>query len=403
MLLACALPLGGWLVAGPALPARAPAAAEPPIDIGTPPGRAQHGATPSSPRPGGASSQAVAVASSSAASNSTDDKARCGEDQLPQYKMPEPDADGMYRAEMPVPDPDGIVRRLPGEIKPAGVGYTGAMRRIDAALRSSGDPFDRGMADWLNLSDVYTPAARIDALVQDAVATTDPRVYALAYDACNATSFGEVMGAPRPAMPPSCSRLTATQWSGLDPGNGVPWLYALARADRTDDQAGQREALRRLNDASRFDIHAHAGSGAVARLQLPTDADLAAQLNATTKAFGFSMPPFQALTTRCRDRAGGDAALAATCSGIAGTLFEHSDSFLSRAIGGSVHKQLTGDATWLDRAHQDVRLVGERLAAAATDPSPCGSSRDALKRFVHLGAVGETALIKEVSHGASAP
>jgi hypothetical protein len=36
VLLACALPLGGWLVAGPAFPARTPAAAEPPIDIDTP-------------------------------------------------------------------------------------------------------------------------------------------------------------------------------------------------------------------------------------------------------------------------------------------------------------------------------------------------------------------------------
>ncbi len=403
VLLACALPLGGWLVVGPVLPARMPAVAEPPIDIDTPSGRAPPAATlASSRRPDGSSSQAAAVASSPAASGSTD-KARCGEDQLPRYRMPEPDSDGMIHVQPPVADPDGIVRRLPGEIQPAGVGYTGAMRRIDAALRSSGTPFDRAMADWLDLDATYTPAARIDALVQDATAAADPRVYALAYETCNPRQFGEMPGFPKTATSPACGRLNATEWARLDPGNGVPWLYALDRADRLGDEAGQREAFDRLAASSRFDIRHQAGAAAVARLQLPGDADLAAQMVAAEKALPISMPPFQSLTARCRDRAGGDADRAATCARIAEMLFEHSDSLLPRAIGGSVHKQLTGDAAWLDRAHQEQHSFGDHFAATVVDTSPCGAARDGLKYFVRLGAVGETGLLKESRHAASAP
>ena len=404
MLLACALPLGGWLVVGPVLPTRAPVAPEPPIDIGTPSVRAQRAAAPaSSRRPDGPASQAVAVASSPAASGTSDDKGRCGEDQLPRYKMPEPDEDGRFRLEMPVPDPDGIVRHLPGEIQPAGVGYTGAMRRIDAALRSSGAPFDRAVADWLDLDTIYTPTARVDALVQDATAATDPRVYALAYETCNPMQFGEAPGFPKAATSPACGRLNATEWARLDPGNGAPWLYALDRADRLGDEAGQREAFDRLAAASRFDIRYQAGAAAVARLRLPGDADLAAQMVAAEKALPMSMPLFHALTGRCRDRAGGDADRAATCARIAETLFERSDSLLSRAIGGSVHKQLTGDAAWLDRAHKEQHAFGDHVAATVVDTSPCGAARAGLKYFVRLGAVGEMALLKESLHAASAP
>ena len=402
MLLACALPLGAWFIIGPAVATRTPAAPEPPIDIDTPVGRARIAATSaSSRRVDDVAARAFAVASSAASSAA--DKARCGDDQAPEYRTPEPDADGRFRLEMPVPDPDGVVRHLPGEIKPAGVGYTGAMRRIDAALRSSGQPFDHALADWLDLDTIYTPTSRIDALVQDAAVATDPRVYALANDTCTPPPYAEELGLPRAATSTSCAQLSAATWARLDPGNGVPWLYALNRADQLGDLSGQREAFDRLAASSRFDLRFHAGAAAVARLQLPSDSDLAAQTVASMKALSYSLPGFQSLTSRCRDRAGGDADRAATCARIAQMLFEHSDGLLPRAIGGSVHRLLTGDAAWLDRAHDDIRLVGDHFAATVVDTSPCGAARDTLQYFIRVGAVGELGFAKEARHAASAP
>ena len=396
VLLACVLPLGGWLVVGPALATHGPVAAEPPIDLDAPALAAvlQDVAT--------APVRTAAQARSSAASGIVD-KARCGDDQLPVYKAPEPDADGVFHLEMPVPDPDGIVRHLPGEIKPAGVGYTGAMRRIDAALRSSGAPFDYALADWLDLDAIYTPTARIDALVRDAASTTDARVYALAYDTCNPVQFAEELGLPKAATSPTCTQLSAATWARLDPGNGVPWLYALNRADQLGDAVQQREAFERLAAASRFDVRFYSGAAAVARLRLTAEADLAAQTVASMKALGVAWPTFQALTSRCRNRAGGNADRAATCARIAEMLFEHSDAMLARAIGGSVHRQLTGDAAWLDRAHAEQRHAADRRAAAVVDSSPCGAAHDILKDFIRLDATGELQLIKEALRAASAP
>ena len=113
-----------------------------------------------------------------------DDKARCGEDQMPEYREPEPDADGVVHMEIAEPDPDGVVRRIPGETKAAGVGYTGALRRIDAALRSTGDPFDQAVADALNIGGLQSQQAQLAAVVQDAQASHDARVDSLAFSAC---------------------------------------------------------------------------------------------------------------------------------------------------------------------------------------------------------------------------
>ena len=347
---------------------------------------------------------AVAAATSATASDTRDEQLRCGEDQLPQYRTPEPDANGTISLEPPVPDPDGIVRHLPGEIKASGVGYTGAMRCIDAGLRSSTDPFDRAMADWLDLDMMYTPTARLDALTQNAAAVSDPRTYALAYETCNAVDAMRPVGTLMPSAALGCGRLSAVEWAQLDPGNGVPWLYALGRANGSGDEAAQREAIGHLAASSRFQTHPYAGAAAIARLTLPGDADLTAQLLAATKGVAILSPPFQSLMSVCHDRASsGDGNLAATCAQVAGMMFEHSDSVLTRVIGGALHKQLTGDATWVDRAHRDVLVASRQFAATATDSSPCAGTRDVLKHFIRLEAVGAMALIRQSEHAASAP
>jgi len=395
LLLACVLSLGGWVVVAPALRGTGRDVVEPPADLSSSeaaPTRRAGAAAPAAsamPAVAGAARAFVPQAVDARAAETTD--ARCGEDQLPVYRPAERDADGAIHVEAPVPDPDGIVRRLPGEIKSAGVGYTGAMSRLDAALRSSGDPFDRAMADWLDLDLIEPPVRRQEALVRDAVATSDARVYGLAYAACN-------VPAVVPDAPPACAELSPDVWAQLDPGNAKPWLYALQRADAAGDVAAGRVALDRLAGSTRLDVRFHAGAAAVARQRLG-DADLAAQSMTVARALGMPQPPFQALTARCRDGAGGDPALAATCARIADVFYEHSDTYMGRAIGASLHKIATGDAGWLDRVHQEQR---ERRGPDAVAPgnAPCAGQRAFLALFVRLDEVGETHLARQA---ASAP
>ena len=385
--------IGGWWFVLEPMVAR-PVAQVPDVDLDSARAQARSGSSAAlSSRRAGASG--VAASGSATAASANADKARCGEDQLPVYKDPQPDPDdGMVHMEMATPDPDGVVRHMPGEIKPAGVGYTGAQRRIDAALRATGDPFDRSVADWLNVDGLRTPAAQLDAIVQDAVDTDDARSYALAFETCNSMTPIFLFSDPRPTSN-ACARLNVAEWVRRDPGNGVPWVYALQRANQSGDVAAQREAMQRLAASARFDQRFGAGPAAVARLQVPDDADLAAQVDLTMRAVGVGgFVPLTEVTQRCRDKAGGDRDLAQLCDQIAILLFDHADTQHARAIGGSVHKLATGDASWLDRAHREQSALAASGSALAAS-GPCGSERALLRDVVHRGQVGELAALRE--------
>ncbi len=401
ILIAGALLSCGWLVVEPAVPRRKPTPPAPPVDIETPAGRARLAAALALARmPDGPAPSAASSASSTGASARADGRKLCGEDQLPVYAELQPDPeDGTAHAGMPEPDPDGILRHLPGEIKPAGVGYTGAMARIDAALRGSVDPFDRSVADWLDLNKITPPAARTEALVQDALAVSDPRVYRLAYASCH--PWVGLMPAAASPETPGCARLSATRLAQLDPGNAEPWLWVLAAADERGDAVAAREALDRMAASSSMDLHFFAGAAAVSSLDLP-NADVAAQSMAVMQALGTPTAPFSPLTARCRNGAGGDAGLAATCSRIAELMVEHSDSIIGLNVGGSIHKLVTGDASWLDRAHQEEHQAGV-YAPTTKSSEPCSGERQAFKDFVRLDKVGEVALMREKLRAANAP
>ena len=382
VLLACALSLGGWLAFGPAWPR--PARAEPPIDIETPAGRARLDAALALARmPDEPWTFSEASPAASAASDAQADGARCGEDQMPVSEPPAPDADGRTLLAF-------------HETKPGGVGYMGAIHRIDAALRSSGDPFDRGVADALNVGDVLTPSGRLDALVQDAMTSSDPRLYALAVQACNAPEYAIwVVDAPPRPTSPRCAQLDMRDWASRDPGNAVPWLHVLQQADQAGDRDAQREALQRIATSSTFNVYFHAGAAAIARLKVASDADLAAQALLSMRAMSLAeFAPSSALIARCRNKAGGEAEMAATCETISEAMFDHSDTFISRNIGASLHKLTTGDGSLLEQAHREEGAVGRRWAAAM-DGSPCSADRGLLRQMIRLGAQGEVALMKQ--------
>lgn len=390
--LAC-VALGGWFVAAPALPRAGAPVIEPPASLDATRARPDAGAAPAALRH--ANDATMPIASSAqpdAASGSGHDAGRCGEDQAPVYS----DA---------VPEEDADTRGLPELTKPAGVGYTGAQRRVDAALRATGDPFDAGVADALNVGELRTPDDRLAAVVQDAVVGDDPRLYALAFSICN--GIGTVLQPGVPGALPavgetgqrSCARLDPRRWAARDPGNAVPWLYALERADAAGDRTGQREALQQLASTSRFQMSFGTAAAAVARVQSPSDDDLAGKTFLVMQAVPFQLwPPFTGLTLRCKDKAGGDAAMAATCEHVADVLFDHSDGLLPRAVGASIHKLATGDATRVDQALTERKALvgkwGQQLADDADSPA-CEHARRLLRHFVLVGKVGEVEAMKQ--------
>ena len=266
--------------------------------------------------------------------------------------------------------------------------YAGAQARLDAALRTSLDPFDRAVADWLDIGNMRGAAGRDAAVVQQAAVSADPRLYALGVALCQAN---------RSSMP-SCAALSIDRWIELDTGNGVPWLAMLERARARGDAATQAVALAHLASATRFDTYRQAAAGAVARRAPQEGPDLAAvddlARRAAADAALLPAPASGALVSLCHDEAAADAELARTCRSISDTLFAHSDSLAAEDLSGALLLEATGD-----ESRRDAILAERALASShwspATGFSECRDIREGLATMARTGQVGEVEALRE--------
>ena len=357
---------GWWVVRAPAI-AHVGAAPPPDIDLDTPAMRAQReavlalAAMPDDP-------WTFAESLAASAPDRAADKEQCGMEDGPQFSNPAADGE------------------LPVQTRAATARYLSAEARIDAALRSSADPLDRAVADLVNTGDMRSTEGRDEAVVQQAVASTDARLYALGYGLCHSMR----------AAPPSCARIDATRWAQVDAGNGIPWLHVLAQAQAAGDAAGVSDAMSRLAGSSRFDLYAHAVAGAVARHVPEGGEDLAAASGLVTKAFlmSLSFPSVQPLIQVCGNHAGGDEQLERQCQAISDSMFEHSNNVTSLSFSGSVLAKMTGDTSRRDLVHAE-RAVFSAHWSPATGFSPCQELRDTIKFQLRSAQVGELEAMRE--------
>jgi hypothetical protein len=263
-----------------------------------------------------------------------------------------------------------------------------AQARLDAALRSSTDPLDRAVADWLNVGNMRSDAGRDEAVVQQASVATDPRLYALGFGLCRAA----VMPAP------SCRSISLDRWLELDAGNGIPWLWALARAQERGDEDAARAAMSHLASATRFDVRYASVVGAIANRVPQDDPDLAAVDELAVRAAGdaaaMPLPSFQPLLRICRRQAGGDVALAQQCRTIGDVMFDHSDTFVVQGMSGALLLQATGDGSRRDVIVAE-RAVAEARWSPATGFSECHEMRESLKRLRRRAQVGDVEAMRE--------
>jgi hypothetical protein len=357
---------GWWVLRAPLIDRPVAHARE--IDLDTPAMRARRKAAvalatmPDDPWTFAESLGASTPASSPIASGG---RSLCGSDERPEF------GDMQIRDGAPVLD----------QLQPGGTHYTAARARLDATLRASPDAFDRAVADWLDVGQMRTPTGRVDALVQQANASSDPRVYMLAFRACRVAA----------SAPASCATLSSHRWAELDPGNGVPWIYALEQARAANDAVGQEEALTSLASTTRFNDGRFLAPAAVAARVPDNDADLAATGDLATEAmlktFG-DITPVAVLLDACKGNAGGDAGRARQCQGISDTMFDHTDSVLLRAMAGALQARTTGDNTKRDLARAE-RDQAAKAWSPATGFSECAALRDTLKSMRRKGEIGE--------------
>jgi hypothetical protein len=90
--------------------------------------------------------------------------------------------------------------------------------------------------------------------------------------------------------------------------------------------------------------------------------------------------------------------MVATCEHVADVLFDHSDGMMPRAVGASIHKLATGDATRVDQALTERKALigkwGQQLADDADSPT-CEHARRLLRHFILVGKLGEVEAMKQ--------
>lgn len=172
-------------------------------------------------------------------------------------------------------------------------------------------------------------ASLSEQLARQAMASQDPRVYALAYYACQKAAGNEQAGG-------ACAQITPARWAQLEPDNAVPWL-ALAAATGGGDE--RREALTRASKAAASRLHwdviielnEHPGVRAL---------DPATRLVFYTYVLGtwaaFPMPSLLVVTQSCGPGMQPDQARRQLCSDLAEMLTERSATLLELSIGTSI-------------------------------------------------------------------
>ncbi len=335
-------------------------------------------------------------------------------DEAPAIVLPHRSVEAARRG-TPVPPADTVGDEVPtlpsamrsrdGQVEVCGVGWTGVdatgaaaldavagapavavqRREIVRQLGASGDGFGRA-SQLLLASSSDASGTPLRRLVEQATTTSDPRVYAMAFRRCQALMVGTDDA-------PTCHSLSAPQWSRLDDGNALPWLYVLEEALRRSDSAARDDALFRIARARRMDRRAYAIAAAVADVAGRGDAALVAAWTLGLDAIGIDAAaiPFSPLTDACRDATLASGDRRETCGDVADLLLERSDSLDAWVAGAAIARSLGRDTRSIDETTQ---RAADALVATGGDAYDCRHLRRELARWQSDAAVGQRAALR---------
>ena len=236
--------------------------------------------------------------------------------------------------------------------------------------------------------------ASIDPLAGMAAATTDPRIYALAFHAC------DVVNARRAG---ACQMINAGQWARLDPGNAAPWVYVAAMAQQQGDAATVSEAMHQIAQANRSDH----GWGVLPGLVLehaptsPLQLEAVHQLLVSTIAVEsvWVIPGYQTISPHCKAELMADPNRRETCGQIAEVLAERSDTLLDRSFGASIGKRVGWPTERTDAIKAEFAALSQAVANMGADPDQptCAGLRRELDYVRSLGAYGEVGAMRRLA------
>jgi hypothetical protein len=224
-----------------------------------------------------------------------------------------------------------------------------------SALRNSDDY--RARATGLYLEGILDrdaaqkdPEAARDELVQLAVGTKDPAVYALAYTKC-------ITGVEGSALPGACPQLSLDEWTRADQDNAVPWLRLAAKARKEGDGAAESAAFAHAAQAHQYESY-NWSLFSFAQAAMPGDVTAADRWYLTTTVIGVeaAMPmPYLTQSQYCSRDAMADTAVRGRCNALAELMVNKATTLSEFSMGKSLGARAGWPAEVVDRLTQQLQ------------------------------------------------
>jgi hypothetical protein len=238
-----------------------------------------------------------------------------------------------------------------------------------AALRNSDDY--RTRATGLYMEGIFDrdaarkdPEAARDELVQLALATQDPAVFALANTKCN-------KAVEEPAASGVCPQLTLDEWTRADPDNAVPWLQLAAKARKDNNPAAETAAFEHASQAHRYESYNWSMFG-FAEPAMPRDITAADRWFLTTEVLGVeaAMPvPYLPMFQYCSREALSDSTVHRQCNALAELIVNKATTLMELSVGKSLGARVGWPAHVLDKLTQQLQASMQAFAQMApSDP-----------------------------------
>ena len=268
-----------------------------------------------------------------------------------------------------------------------------------ATLRKSDD--DRARASGLYLEgflDRDSPQKQAetarDELVQLAVATKDPAIFALAYIKC-------IKGGEDLAAAGACPQLNLDDWTRADADNAVPWLQLAAKAHREGDGTAEAAAMAHAAQAHQYQPYTWSvfpfAQAAMPQEVTPTDRWIL-----TTQVIGVeaAMPaPYQPLFQYCSRDAQSDAAVRRQCGAVAELMVGKAATLLDLSVGKSLGGRVGWPAERVDKLTQEVNAsmwaINEMTGMDPEQQWSCDSVARGNAYMSQLGELGERGLARQ--------
>jgi hypothetical protein len=268
-----------------------------------------------------------------------------------------------------------------------------------ATLRNSDDYRARASGLYLEgIMDRGSPRKAAEAarneLVQLAVATKDPAIFALAYIKC-IKAGGDF------ASQDACPQLTLDDWTRADADNAVPWLQLAARAHREGDGTAEAAAMAHAAQAHQYQSYTWSVFS-FAQAAMPKDLTPTDRWILTTQVIGVEaamLAPYQPLFQYCSREVQSDIAVRRQCDALAELMVSKATTLLDLSVGKSLGARVGWPVERVDSLTQEVNAsmwaINEMAGMDPKQQWSCDGVARGNAYMSQLGELGERGLARQ--------